>query len=87
MGKATMHKHVSNILPKSKVFILLFPNFEAPDIYMYEIIPEKKAQALMTDSNNLFEELISKFYIRYGKLQITGYHGKNKDPRKRSVVR
>ena len=26
-----------------KVFILLFPNFEAPDIYMVEIMSEKKA--------------------------------------------
>ena len=26
-----------------KVFILLFPNFEAPDIYISEIMPEKKA--------------------------------------------
>lgn len=26
-----------------KVFILLFPNFEAPDIFIYEIMAEKKA--------------------------------------------
>ena len=26
-----------------KVFILLFPNFEIPDIYLCEIMPEKKA--------------------------------------------
>lgn len=26
-----------------KVFILLFPNFEAPDIYLSETIAEKKA--------------------------------------------
>ena len=26
-----------------KVFILLFPNFEAPDIFISEVMPEKKA--------------------------------------------
>jgi hypothetical protein len=26
-----------------KVFILLFPNFETPDIFIYEIMAEKKA--------------------------------------------
>lgn len=26
-----------------KVFILLFPNFEAPDIFLCEVMPEKKA--------------------------------------------
>jgi hypothetical protein len=26
-----------------KVFMLLFPNFEAPDIFLIEIMPEKKA--------------------------------------------
>jgi hypothetical protein len=26
-----------------KVFILLFPNFEAPDIFLHEILHEKKA--------------------------------------------
>lgn len=51
-----------------KVFILLFPNFEIPDIYLCEIMPEKKAQKLMADSNNMFEELITKFYVKFGKL-------------------
>jgi hypothetical protein len=67
---------------KNKVFILLFPNFEAPDIFLSEIISEKKAQQLMVESNNQFEDLIARFYIKYGKLQIFGYHGKNHDPRK-----
>jgi hypothetical protein len=51
-----------------KVFIMLFPNFEIPDIYFHEILPEKRAQKLMTDSNNMFEELIKKFHFKYGKL-------------------
>lgn len=51
-----------------KVFILLFPNFEAPDIFLFESMPEKKAQKLMTESNNMFEELVTKFHVKYGKL-------------------
>ena len=51
-----------------KVFILLFPNFEAPDIFLSEIIPEKKAQKLMTESSNTFESLVQKFHIKFNKL-------------------
>jgi len=69
-----------------KVFVLLFPNFEAPDIFLCEIIAEKKAQKLMTDSNNMFEELVKKFHVKYGKLQIEGYHGLAQDPRKMKSV-
>mmetsp|Transcript_7874 Transcript_7874/g.12198 ORF Transcript_7874/g.12198 Transcript_7874/m.12198 type:complete len:109 (+) Transcript_7874:482-808(+) len=35
----------------------------------------------MTDSDNMFEELVKKFSIKFGKLQISGYHGKTQDPR------
>lgn len=65
-----------------KVFILLFPNFEAPDIFLFESMAEKKAQKLMAESNNMFEELVTKFHVKYGKLQIQGYHGLAPDPRK-----
>jgi hypothetical protein len=65
-----------------KVFILLFPNFEAPDIFLFESMAEKKAQKLMTESNNMFEELVTKFHVKHGKLQIQGYHGMAADPRK-----
>jgi hypothetical protein len=53
-----------------KVFILLFPNFETPDIFIYEILHEKKAQKLMVESSNTFENFISKFKLVFGKLQI-----------------
>ena len=65
-----------------KVFIMLFPNFEMPDIFLHVIMPEKQAQKLMSESSNMFEELVKKFYIKYNKLQILGYHGKTKDPRR-----
>jgi len=51
-----------------KIFIILYPNFEAPDIFVHEIIHEKKAQKLMVDCGNLFENLIDKFRIVFGKL-------------------
>ena len=36
----------------------------------------------MTESFNMFEELIKKFHIKFGKLQIQGYHGLAADPRR-----
>lgn len=36
----------------------------------------------MSDSDNMFEELVKKFHLKYGKLQIQGYHGPAIDPRK-----
>ena len=51
-----------------KVFFILFPNFEAPDIYISETLPEKVAQRLMTENSNMFEELIKKFSVKFGKL-------------------
>ena len=37
-----------------KVFIILFPNFEVPDIYIFEIMTEKQAQKLLKESSNVF---------------------------------
>ena len=51
-----------------KVFFILFPNFEAPDLFIHEILHEKKAQKLMVESNNMFETLILKCSIVFGKL-------------------
>ena len=36
----------------------------------------------MTESLNMFEELVKKFHIKYGKLQISGFHGMAADPRR-----
>jgi len=38
-----------------KVFVILFPNFEMPDLYLCQILHEKVAQKLMADSDNIFE--------------------------------
>ena len=31
----------------------------------------------MCESGNMFEEFIKRFYIKYDKLQIEGFHNKN----------
>jgi hypothetical protein len=57
-----------------KVFILLFPNFEQPTSFIGEVLQEKVALKLVSDNNNSFECFIGKFQVKYGKLQISGYH-------------
>ena len=59
-----------------KVFILLFPNFERPDEYIKEILTDKQATKLMAECGNIFENFIANFYVKFGKLQIRGFHGK-----------
>ena len=79
-----------------KVFILLFTNFERPDEYIKEVLTDKQATRLMAESGNIFENFIDNFYVKFGKLQIKGFHGKGQtitfhskpfnrtvDPRKR----
>ena len=51
-----------------KVFILLFKNFEQPEKFIGETLPEKIAHKLMLDSANLFENLVENFYVKYGRL-------------------
>jgi hypothetical protein len=58
------------------VFVLLFENFENPTSYKAEVLREKIALKLMQESANSFETFVSKFYIKFGRLQIQGYHGK-----------
>ena len=59
-----------------KIFILLFPNFELPETYLHQVFAEKVAHKLMSDNDNLFETLVTRFYIKFSTLQIEGYHGK-----------
>ncbi|CDW80981.1 UNKNOWN [Stylonychia lemnae] len=70
-----------------KVFILIFPNFEQPDVYQYCVLAEKQAQRLMSESNNMFEEFVKRFYLRYGKLQIDGFHTKPANPNSSKILR
>lgn len=59
-----------------KVFILLFPNFEKPEEFLSESMTEKQAVKLMNENGNIFENFVKQFYVKFGKLQIDGYHGK-----------
>ena len=59
-----------------KVFILLFPNFETPELYRSCQMTEKQATKLMSECNNVFDEFIKKFFIKFDKLQIEGFHTK-----------
>lgn len=43
---------------------------------MAEVLTEKVAQKLMSDVGNSFEKFIDLFYIKFGRLQINGYHNK-----------
>ena len=70
-----------------KTFILLFPNFEQPDLFIYEVLSDKIANKLLFQSNFVYDVFIQSFSIKFGKLWIDGYHGKAVDPRKaRSVA-
>jgi hypothetical protein len=40
---------------KTKVFVLLFENYECPQVYLSAVMKEKIAIKLMQDSNNSFE--------------------------------
>ena len=70
----------------SKMFICLFPNFEKPSLFISQILSYKIGQKLLTDNMGVFENWISTFSIRYGKLWIEGYHGSGADPRKAKSV-
>ena len=59
-----------------KVFVVLFPNFERSDEYLSEVLTDKQATKLMSECGNVFENFIQTFYIKFGKLQIKGFHGK-----------
>ena len=69
-----------------KMFICLFPNFEKPAIMISQILSEKIGQKLLTDNLGIFENWISTFSIRFGKLWNEGYHGNGTDPRKARTV-
>lgn len=34
----------------------------------------------MAESGNIFENFIANFYVKFGKLQIRGFHGKGNMP-------
>lgn len=68
-----------------RIFIVLFPNYERPEIFVCDTLSEKIFQKLLTDANGVFDNLIAQnFRVKYGRLHILGYHGLPFDPRKGS---
>ena len=58
-----------------KVFIIMFPNFEMPDMFILEIMSQKIFTKLLSDKNYLYDILIGEsFSIKYGKLLIRNYN-------------
>lgn len=51
-----------------KVNILLFPNFETPEVYKSCIMTEKQATKLLNECNNVFDEFVKRFFIKFDKL-------------------
>jgi hypothetical protein len=47
---------------------MLFPNFEKPKVFLYESMTEKQAMKLMADSDNSFENMVKRLYIKFGRL-------------------
>lgn len=70
-GMASGHVFLVEISRSDKkVFILLFPNFETPEVFKCCRMTEKQATKLMGDCNNVFDDFIKLFFIKFEKLQI-----------------
>ena len=63
---------------KKHVFFLLFENYEQPHSFIAEMLLEKIAMKLLQDNQNSFERFIGQFSVKFGKLQIAGYHTHSK---------
>jgi hypothetical protein len=48
---------------KTKVAILLFPNYDDPKVYLAEVIYERIAYKLMRENQNLFEIFVKSFSV------------------------
>lgn len=55
---------------------MLFEHYTEPNDFIAEVLSEKVALKLMAECANSFETLIGNFHIKFGKLQILGYHNK-----------
>ena len=67
---------------RKQVFMILFPNYEDPNTYIKEQLPNKVFGKLLGDNEGLFSNFIfNNIEIRFGRMWISGYHGLSKDPR------
>ena len=54
---------------------------------MHEVLTDKQATKLMAECGNVFENFIQTFYVKFNRLQISGFHGKiNTIPRSNRTV-
>jgi len=61
---------------RKQIIIVLFEHYHQQNSFIADTLTEKVAQKLMADNDNNFVTFISQFYIKYGKLQINGFHNK-----------
>jgi hypothetical protein len=52
----------------------MFDNFEDPTKHISTAIPIKVGHKLLNENDNKFEKFIKQISIKFGKLQIYGYH-------------
>jgi hypothetical protein len=59
---------------KNKFFILLFPNYEQPEMFLNQILSYKIGEKLLSLVNNNLIKFIKTFDIKFGKLVLENYH-------------
>ena len=64
---------------KHKFFLILFPNFEKPSIYLNIILSYKIGEKLLSYVNNVFEDFIQTIDVRYGNIVLQNYHTRPKN--------
>lgn len=73
---------ISTSHDKRHIFIILFPNYENPQIYLKETLPIKVFGKLLADNEGFFSNFIlNQLEIKFGRLWIFDYHGQGRDPR------
>jgi hypothetical protein len=53
---------------KTKMIFLLFEDYFVPKNFIAEVIPMKIAFKLMNGQDNLYENFVNGFYVKFGKL-------------------
>ena len=67
---------------KKNIFVIMFPNYEDPHVYLFGKLPHKIFCKLLNESSGMYSDFIlSNIEVRYNRIWIHGFHGKSKDPR------
>lgn len=62
---------------KNKFYIILFPNFEEPSIFVHIELCYKIGERLLFLQDNIFENFIKTIDIKFGKIVLENYHKKS----------